>query len=171
MAVIKPIYFDTTTGGYRVPASGDTIDPSLISGGGDSSLDPSVLEFSSDDTAVELSVGDVVGVVTGTTGTYNTFSKALATGRTNPFGVVFSKVTGDGGATYTYKAKLNGILDTADAVGGTILLGNTGVMWAANTGAISHTLPTPTTGGQTVKIGVALSATLLLVNPQVLAYH
>lgn len=171
MAVIKPIYFDSTTGGYRVPTTGDTIDPSLISGGGGSGVDASVFEFDSDDTAVELSVGDVVGTVTGTTGTYNTFSKVLATGRTNPMGVVFSKVTTDGGTTYTYKAKLTGVLDTADVSGGTILLSNTGVMWTSNTGALTHTLPTPTTGGQTVKVGVALSATKLLVNPQVLTYH
>lgn len=171
MAVIKPIYFDSTIGGYRVPVSGDTIDPSLISGGGGSSVDYSIMTFTSTDTAVELSVGDIVGVVTGTTGTYNTYSKCLATGRTNPFGLVYSKETSDGGITYSYKAKLNGLLDTTDVVGGTILLSNTGNLWASNTGAITHTLPTPTTGGQTIKVGTALSATLLLVNLVVLAYH
>lgn len=171
MAVIKPIYFDSSIGGYRVPVSGDTIDPSLISGGGGSSIDYSVMTFTSTDTAVELAVGDIVGVVTGTTGTYNTISKCLATGRTNPFGVVFSKETSDGGITYSYKAKLHGLLLTTDVVGGTILLSNTGNVWASNTGAITHTLPTPTVGGQTIKVGTAISATQLIVNLTVLAYH
>lgn len=171
MAVIRPIYFDTTIGGYRAPVSGDTIDPALISGGGGSSVDYSVMTFTSTDTAVELSVGDIAGVVTGTTGTYNTISKALATSRTNPFGVVFSKETTNGGISYTYKAKLYGLLDTADVVGGTILLSNTGNMWASNTGTITHTLPTPTVGGQTIKVGTAISATELIVNLDVLMYH
>ena len=171
MAVIRPIYFDTTIGGYRAPVSGDTIDPALISGGGGSNVDYSVMTFTSTDTAVELSVGDIAGVVTGTTGTYNTISKSLATGRTNPFGVVFSKETANGGISYTYKAKLYGLLDTADVVGGTILLGNTGNLWASNTGAITHTLPTPTVGGQTIKVGTAISATKLIVNLDVLMYH
>lgn len=171
MAVIKPIYFDSSIGGYRVPVSGDTIDPSLISGGGGSSIDYSVMTFTSTDTAVELAVGDVVGVVTGTPGTYNKISKCLATGRNNPFGLVFSKETSDGGINYTYKAKLNGLLLTTDVVGGTILLSNTGNVWASDAGAIAHTLPTPTVGGQTIKVGTVISATQLIVNLTVLAYH
>jgi hypothetical protein len=171
MAVIKPIYFDNTIGGYRIPVSGDTIDPSLISGGSGSVINTSVITFSSTDAAVELAVGDIVGVVSSTTGTYNDYSKCLATGRTNPFGLVFSKETSNGGVTYNYKAQLNGILDTSLVVGGTILLNNTGSLWVSNTGALSHTIPAPTVGGQTVRVGTILTATMLLVNLSVLAYH
>lgn len=170
MAIVRPLYYDATTGGYRFTSESNTIDPAVLpaSSGGE---DSSVLTFGTADVSAPLAVGDVVGVLESTSGTYNTYIKATAINRALPIGVVYSKTTTDGGSTHTYKAKLSGVLDTTNAEGGTITLSNTGKVWASNTGTLTTTQPSATANGQTLLVGTCISATELLVNPVVLVYH
>lgn len=171
MAIVRPLFYDAATGGYRIASESNTIDPLVLpaaSGGGE---DSSVLTFNTADVSAPLAVGEVVGVLEATNGTYNTYVKATALNQALPIGVIYSKTTTDGGTTHTYKAKMNGVLDTTTADGGTITLTNTGKVWASDTGTLTATQPSATAAGQTLLVGTCISATELLVNPSVLVYH
>lgn len=172
MAIVRPLFYDATTGGYRVASESNTIDPLVLpASGGGTSEDSSVFTFGTTDVTAPLAVGEVVGVLEATSGEYNTYVKATALNQALPIGVVFSKTTTDGGTTHTYKAKTAGVLDTTTTEGGTITLTNTGKVWASDTGTLTATPPTATASGQTLLVGTCISATELLVNPMVMLYH
>lgn len=162
MAIIKPVYYDQVTGGFKEAKAGDQIDASISQS---QANDSNTLIFT--DPLAEMFVGDVIGVSQETADQFTAIVKASSENRVVPLGIIYSKV---GTGTIEYKARLTGVLKLADVVGGTITLSRAGLLWLQSNGSVGHTVPAQVANGQITRMGVAISSTLLSVNIHTLLY-